>query len=157
MSARQHGRAFSGARHWAAPFVLAMLVVRALVPAGFMLAPTDRGLAIVLCDADASAVLHQHGGHVHADSQHTDPEHAGPGHAGDDHAIHEHTGHHQHTHPDSTCPYAQSSGPAPLPVLPALSGAMEAGVPVAAHRAGQTHAQFGPSRRQSPRGPPALA
>ena len=59
------GRAGNGVvRHWAAPFVLAMLLLRALVPAGFMLAPVDGGLAIVLCDADATASLYRGAGHA---------------------------------------------------------------------------------------------
>lgn len=51
-------------RHWATPLVLAVLLLRALVPAGFMLAPVDGGLAIVLCDADATASLYRGAGHA---------------------------------------------------------------------------------------------
>ena len=121
---------YSGARHWAAPFVLAMLCLRALVPAGFMLAPIDGRLDIVLCDADATAALHHHGGH-------------------------DHSGHH-HTQLDPTCPYAQSAGPAPLPVLPVLASALIAFVWARPVQVAQTHDQFGPIRLQFPRGPPSL-
>jgi hypothetical protein len=119
-----------GVRHWAAPFVLAMLCLRAFIPAGFMLAPLDGHLAVVLCDTDARGPGH----HTH----HSNPAHP-------------------HTHPDPTCPYAQSSGPAPLPALPGVA-AVELGiVTVRDVEAPQTHANFGPTRQQTPRGPPQLA
>src|SRR5579864_7917867 len=89
-----------GARHWAAPFVLAMLCLRAFIPAGFMLAPVGGQLAVVLCDTDAQGLA---------------PNQT-PGHHGHDLAV----GHH-HAQTDPTCPYAQSSGPAPLPVVPVLA------------------------------------
>ena len=131
-----------GVAHWAAPFVLAMLMLRAFIPAGFMLEPVDGRLEIVLCDSDASGAMLHPAGH----------DHGGHGHAG-----HEHVGHHQHTHPDPTCPYAQSAGPAPLPTLPALAPALEASLSVLPEHVAQTHARFGPTREQSSRGPPALA
>jgi Protein of unknown function (DUF2946) len=121
----------SGARHWAAPFVLAMLCLRALVPAGFMLAPIDGRLAVVLCDSDAPGTVHRHGGH-------------------------DHSGHH-HTQTDPTCPYAQSAGPAPLPALPVVAAAPIESVPALPAPFAQTYAQFGPSRQQSPRAPPHFA
>ncbi|HVO45980.1 MAG TPA: hypothetical protein VMT29_06550 [Steroidobacteraceae bacterium] len=146
-----------GIRHWAAPWVLAVLCLRALVPAGFMLAPVDGGLDVVLCDADAAAALHSFGvqhamhGHVMAGdgaAHHHDaaghPEYAG------------HSGHH-HSHPDPTCPYAQSAGPAPLPALPALPPLQASATRLLPVDFSQTHSQFGPSREQSPRGPPTLA
>jgi Protein of unknown function (DUF2946) len=120
-----------GTRHWAAPFVLAMLCLRAFIPAGFMLAPVDGRLAVVLCDSDAPGAIHHHGGH-------------------------EHSGHH-HTQTDPTCPYAQSAGPAPLPTLPALAAAQIVSVAVRPVETAQTHVHFGPTRQQFPRGPPRLA
>ncbi len=188
-------------RHWATPFVLAMLLLRALVPAGFMLAPVDGGLAVVLCDADGAASLYRHAGHAmsagavagqsgaamsaravadpsgdamsagaampgqsgHAmppadmgsmsaadmsghDMSTTDMAgHAMPGHPGG------------HTHPDPTCPYAQSSGATPIPFLAAVTPAIESAPSVLPDPAAQTHAHFGPTREQSPRGPPHLA
>ena len=122
---------YSGTRHWAAPFVLAMLCLRALVPAGFMLAPIDGRLDVVLCDSDAPAALHHHSGH-------------------------DHSGHH-HTQIDPTCPYAQSAGPTPLPALLVLGAAPLVLVRVRPVQVAQTHAQFVPVRLQSPRGPPRLA
>jgi hypothetical protein len=95
----------TGVRHFGNPgramlLVLGMLFLRALVPAGFMLAPVDGGLALVVCDAEMSAGEHRH--HYH------------PGHDG--------AAHHDGAHGDPTCPYAQSAGPAPLPTLPVLAG-----------------------------------
>ena len=88
-------RLYGRASQWAAPWVLAMLCLRALVPAGFMLAPIDGHLAVVLCDIDAARAAHHHAGH-------------------------DHPGHHHHLELDPTCPYAQSVGPAPLPAQPVL-------------------------------------
>ncbi len=57
-----------GMRHvdkagWAALLVLGLLFLRALIPAGFMLAPTGGSLAIVLCDAETSVGEHYHRPH----------------------------------------------------------------------------------------------
>ena len=109
--------------------LLVMLALRALVPAGFMLAPVDGQPAIVLCDTDAPGVPHQHAGHHHAGHAHLDP----------------------------TCPYAQSAGPAPLPALPVLTGAPAATAGALPTPTAQVHARFGPSRQQSPRAPPLSA
>jgi hypothetical protein len=136
MSRRTNRSWTGGPRHWAAPFVLAILCLRALVPAGFMLAPIDGRLAVVLCDSDAPGAMQHRTGH--------------------DHAGHDHASHH-HTQTDPTCPYAQSAGPAPLPAPPVLAAAPLETVPVLPTHFAQTHAQFGPSRQQSPRGPPHLA
>jgi hypothetical protein len=121
-----------GAHHWAAPFVLAMLCLRAFVPAGFMLAPVDGQLQVVLCDTDARATGH----HRHTGG---------------------HDASHHHVQTDPTCPYAQSSGPAPLPALPALAAVQIVERISPPIPAAQTHFQPGPVREQSPRGPPHLA
>jgi hypothetical protein len=117
---------------WATLLVLGMLCLRALVPAGFMLAPVDGSLAFVLCDADQPAAGHHHPGH--------------------DHAMHHHG-----THADPTCPYAQSAGPAPLPTLPVLAGGAVFDLLVPPSVFTQTFLSFGPTRQQSSRGPPRLA
>src|SRR4029077_107778 len=122
----------NGPRHWAAPWVLAMLGLRALIPAGFMLAPLEGHFAVVLCDAAAHGAAH------HSSS-------------------HEHPGHHSHTQIDPTCPYAQSAAPAPLPVLPGLGPQLIVPARAVPVQVAQTHAQSGPSRHQTPRGPPHLA
>lgn len=124
----------NGAPHWAAMLVLAMLALRALVPAGFMLAPIDGRLSVVLCDTDAAGPAHNHGGQDH------------PGHH-----------HHHHLHLDPTCPYAQSAGPAPLPALPVLGPQPVVSAPIEPADLAQVHAHCGPLRQQSPRGPPHFA
>jgi len=126
-----------GIPRWATLLVLGLLFLRALVPAGFMLAPVDGSLALVLCDAERSAGELQHQHHHH------------PGH--DDAA------HHEGAHSDPTCPYAQSAGPAPLPTVPALASAATFDQSVAPTAVTQTHLRFGPTRQQTPRGPPSLA
>ena len=112
--------------------VLAMLALRALVPAGFMLAPEAGRLAIVLCDADARGGA---GHHHHPD--------------GLQHPL--------HAHLDPTCPYAQSAGPAPLPALPVLAATPISTVRLLPARSLATFVPFGPSREQSPRAPPRFA
>ena len=106
-----------------------MLGLRALVPAGYMLAPEDGQLAVVLCEANAPGTAQRHDGHQHAG----------------------------HTHSDPTCPFAQSAGPTPLPALPALAAASIATVLLLPAQVSQTFIQFGPSRQQSPRAPPRFA
>jgi hypothetical protein len=122
---------------WLTSLVMAMLCLRALVPAGFMLASVDGQLAVVLCDADAKTLPHDPAAHHH--------------HGGHDHATH------HHANPDPTCPYAQSAGPAPLPALPVLAATAIAGDCVQPAYQAQNYAHFGPTRQQSPRGPPSLA
>jgi len=134
-------RTFKGLWHganspWATPLVLGMLLLRALVPAGFMLAPVDGRLVFVLCDAEMPAGAHPH--HHH-------------------HPGHDNAAHHEGAHGDPTCPYAQSSGPAPLPTLPVLAGAATSDQLVIPAAVTQTLLRFGPTRQQTPRGPPSLA
>ncbi len=111
-------------------FVLPVLAVRALVPAGFMAATVDGTLQIVLCHPQGMAGAH----HPHHGSADSHPS-----------AV------------DPTCPYAQSAGPALMPTLPvpSVATAMLFLQPSAA--ATQTRAVFGPLRQQSPRGPPTPA
>jgi hypothetical protein len=118
--------------------VLAALCLRAVVPAGFMLAPVDGRVSFVLCDPAVLAAAH---------AMHT----------AHDPAIHGHAAHHHDSHVDPTCPYAQSAGPAPLPTLPALAGGpVSVGLLLPTEFA-QIFVQFGPTRQQFPRGPPQLA
>lgn len=114
--------------HRGACFLLLMLCLRALVPAGFMLAEVDGTVRVVLCDADAPGIRgHQH----HGDHQN-----------------------HHHTRLDSSCPYAQSAGPAPLSVPPAIADIRLAVLQPLPQVSSQLEAQFGPSREQQPRAPP---
>jgi len=123
--------------HLGALLLLTALCARALVPAGFMLAPVDGALQVVLCDADARAGMPQH----HHDHGH---------HGGD-------AQHHHHGKLDPTCPYAQSAGPAPLPAAPEPQVMRVAERQPLAQTSSQLHSQFGPSRHQEPRAPPLAA
>jgi Protein of unknown function (DUF2946) len=130
----------TGMRHFRNPgrttlLVLGMLFLRALVPAGFMLAPVDGGLTVVVCDVEMSAGERQH--HHH------------PGHDG--------AAHPDGAHSDPTCPYAQSAGPAPLPTLPAIAGGAVSDLQEQPAAVAQIISTCGPIRQQSPRGPPSLA
>jgi hypothetical protein len=106
-----------------------MLGLRALVPAGYMLAPEDGQLAVVVCEANEPGAAHRHDGHQHAG----------------------------HTHSDPTCPFAQSAGPTPLPALPALAPASVATVLLLPAQVSQAFVQSGPSRQPSARAPPRFA
>ena len=122
---------------WATLLLFGLVLLRALVPAGFMLAPVEGRFAFVLCDGNMSAGGHQHHHHHH---------------------DHDDAVHHNGVHEDPSCPYAQSSGPAPLPTLPMLAvGGAPASQLVAPASVTQTLLRFGPTRQQTPRGPPSLA
>jgi hypothetical protein len=120
----------AGQRHWASPWVLAMLCLRAFIPAGFMLAPVEGRPAVVLCDTDA-APSHRHAGHEQAGSHH-------------------------HAQFDPTCPYAQSAGPAPLPVLPALEPQPVLTTLRLPEQLQQVFHLSGPPRQHSARAPPSF-
>jgi hypothetical protein len=120
--------------HWAMLLVLALLFLRALIPAGFMLASVDGHLGYVLCDAEMSAGEHHHY-----------------------HSGHDNAAHHGGAQRDPTCPYAQSAGPAPLPTLPVLAGAETFDQLVTPSAVTQTFLSFGPPRQLSSRGPPPAA
>jgi hypothetical protein len=135
----------NGMRHikkpgWASLLVLGLVLLRALVPAGFMLAPVAGHPALVLCDDDAPTPA----GAVPAIHRHM--------HMAMGHAAHRHGG-----HADPTCPYAQSGGPAPLPSLPVLAGSTTFERPQLPAAITQTLLCFGPIRQPSSRGPPHLA
>jgi hypothetical protein len=137
-----------GMRHikrpgWASLLVLGLVLLRGLVPAGFMLAPVDGRLAFILCDADASMPAMPAGAM---------PASHDPMHMAMDHAAHGHG-----AHGDPTCPYAQSGGPAPLPTLPVLAGDTTFERPRLPADITQTLLGFGPIRQPSSRGPPQLA
>jgi len=133
---------------WAALLILGLVFLRGLVPPGFMLAPVDGALAFIICDLDLPVALapsvpmpaghhHMHMAHMHM--------------AADD------TAHEHGAHGDSTCPYAQSAGPAPLPTLPVLAAGTTFQQPPLPAAVTQTLLGFGPIRQPSSRGPPHLA
>jgi len=123
--------------------VLGLVLLRGLVPAGFMLAPVEGNVAFVLCSVDMPAAVMGAGamqmpaGHRH-------------GHASQDHGAP------RGAHGDPTCPYAQSGGPSPLPALPVLAGGATFERPPLPAAITQTLLGFGPIRQPSSRGPPHL-
>lgn len=127
-------------RAWLLGLVLPALLLRALIPAGFMPAPGAAGMSIVLCPGEAAlppgitGPAHHAHGHVH----HTGNSPAAPA-----------TPHHE------LCLFA-AAGAAPLaPVLPTL--VVEIPVPLRVQVL-PASGVFSPSilRTQSPRGPPTL-
>lgn len=114
--------------------LLGFLALRALVPAGFMLAPEAGGFAFVLCSADMPM------GHSQASQHHEPPPHTRPDHP-----------------PDPTCPYAQSAGPAPLPTFPSFKPTTHFAVLRQPAAATQVFTGSGPRRQPSSRGPPLLS
>jgi hypothetical protein len=157
---------------WATLVVFGMLLLRALVPAGFMLAPVDGHLAFVLCEPGVMA-----SGNMMASGDAMAPDMMASGDAmapdmmasGDAMASMDHQHHHDHhhpgndlaahhgAHPDPTCPYAQSAGSAPLPSLPVLTAGPIPDRLAAPPAVTQTRLTFGPPRQQTSRGPPSLA
>jgi hypothetical protein len=146
---------YRSAPQWATLVVFGMLLLRALVPAGFMLAPVDGHLAFVLCepgvmasgDAMAPDMMASGDAMASMDHQHHHDHH----HPGNDLAAH------HGAHPDPTCPYAQSAGSAPLPSLPVLTAGPIPDRLAAPPAVTQTRLTFGPPRQQTSRGPPSLA
>jgi hypothetical protein len=128
---------------WGCLLVLGLLFLRGLIPAGFMLAPVDGNLALVLCSLDLPVAA------VPAGAMPASHHHM---HEAQDHGAHRHG-----AHGDPTCPYAQSGGPAPLPTLPVLAGGATFERPILPAAVTQTHLSFGPIRQPSSRGPPHLA
>lgn len=127
------GKRYRSAPGWAATqLVLGMLCLRALVPAGFMLAPVDGRLGWVLCAPEVMA-----GGHY-------------------SHSRHVHVGH-QGGHAAQACPYAQSAGSAPLTALPVLAGGSTVDRWVSPTLVAQTYLRFGPPRQHTSRGPPQFS
>jgi hypothetical protein len=121
---------------WMACAVFGLLFLRALVPAGFMVASVDGRPAIVVCDGSMPAGMHEH--HHHASGA----EHAAP---------------HDGAHGDPTCPYAQCSGSAPMPALPIPVGASVDVQRVKPLAITQIFPASGPIRKHRSRGPPDLA
>ena len=121
-------------RRWWARALLPLLLLRALIPAGFMPATSAGSLALVFCEPAALA--------------------AGP-HAGAHHHGHEDAGHAGHA-ASAECPFAQSAAPA-LPSLAALPPVQPqiADAPSAVRE--QPALPSVPLRHAAARGPPALS
>jgi hypothetical protein len=125
--------------------LLPLLFLRGLVPAGYMIAVTENGLEIVLCDSGIyrdSAVAQQ------LASTQQGSEHPGEHH-------HHGKGNVQHDH--SICPFAVAATGAPAPELPELNTGSEVGVGSFMEDCRIIAGLSGPSRAQQSRAPPALA
>lgn len=126
--------------------LLFVLAVRAAIPAGFMLAPdADGQLVLVLCPdvgpmlpmGEGDAAAHHHHHHPGAPSG----DAGNHGRSGSSHEA------------SSRCPFAASAGAAPLPALPAISGAdSRRGCIAASQTASATASTI--LRVQTARGPP---
>lgn len=130
-------------RAWLLGLVLPVLLLRALIPAGFMPAADAGGLSIVLCPGEA-ALPPGISGAAHASHAHGHVHHAGGAPAAPT------TTHHE------LCLFAVA-GAAPLaPVLPTLVLEIPGFIPVPELAGGEI---FSPSilRTQTPRAPPSLA
>lgn len=110
---------------WLAGLTLVLIAFRALVPAGFMIAPVRGSAELRFCVAG----LHR-GSHAGTPLGHPS-------------AI------------DSSCPFAQSAGPAPIPQIAPVPGEPPAGPTWQARMLAQTAPSFGPPREQPSRGPPS--
>lgn len=111
---------------------LVTVLMRALIPVGFMPVAADGTLRMMFCDGGAGASGH----HVHSGSTGH-----GPGHR---------------TSVDVSCPFALSAGAAPLPTL--AGAAAGAPLPPVAIAAPEVPARADlPPRNSAPRGPPTLA
>jgi hypothetical protein len=117
-------------------WLLPLIVIRALVPVGFMPAWEHGALRMVLCEPDGLMAAAGQPPHHH--------HHAG---APADRPSH----HHAH----GECPFGQSTGPALLPALTPLATAYTV---IALHPAAVTSVADRriPPRYQAPRGPPAV-
>jgi len=132
---------------WPTLLILGLLCLRGLVPAGFMLAPVEGHLAVVLCSLEeppgAGTAGAMPGAAMPTGLHHHHPQ-----------MVHDHAAHQHGPHADPTCPYAQSAGPAPLPTLPVLVGITPSERPRLPAAITQTWLGFGPLRQPSSRGPP---
>lgn len=108
----------TGARHRWLAWLLPFIVLRAFVPAGFMLSLAGGELQMMLCSAAGSVGPRQTAAVTVDHSAHA--QHA-------EHAAQDHSGHHEHqgsAHENSICPYAaggSSNAPLALPFLASIA------------------------------------
>ncbi|MDE1923623.1 MAG: hypothetical protein KGI55_09375 [Gammaproteobacteria bacterium] len=119
-------------RFWAGggigPLILALIALRVLVPAGYMLGPVDGRWSLVLCEPGVMSMRMPDGSSMPAA--------------------------HAHGHAGGECPYSQSAAPALLPCLHPPVFALRLLRLDAPVRGTQTLPAEGPNREQFARGPP---
>ena len=117
--------------------LLPFLLVRGLVPAGFMIDAASGGLSIVMCGGEGplKVAAPEHSGHAMHHGQH-----------GNDHEKHK----------GSICPFAIAGSAATFTSIPSLPVDIE---PVRTFAADTIafHGLYGPSRTQQSRAPPYLS
>jgi hypothetical protein len=114
--------------------LLPLLALRGLVPAGYMIDVTERGLSLVVCESGIykDAVPHNDGEHHHEKNSH----------GGHDHSI---------------CPFAVAALGAPAPNVVTLATVVEVAIDRVRDSADVVASCFGPSRAQQSRAPPVFA
>jgi hypothetical protein len=129
--------------------LLPLLLLRGLVPAGFMIDASGGNLSIVMCSGSgplpSAAALDEHSGHAmhHAQQQ------------GDEHAGHHGSGHDKHQ--GSICPFAMAGSAAPLANISSLPLGIEPVRTLAAAHTVILRGLSGPLRAQQSRAPPTLS
>jgi hypothetical protein len=118
--------------------LLPFLLVRGLVPAGFMIDASSGSLSIVMCGGEGPlnvTALAEHSGHA---------------------MHHAHHGNDHEKHKGSICPFAIAGSSATFASIPSLPVDIE---PVRTRAADVTafHGLYGPSRTQQSRAPPFLS
>jgi hypothetical protein len=126
--------------------LLPLLLLRGLVPAGFMIDASGGSLSIVMCGGDGplNTAVSEHNSHAmhHAQQQ------------GDEHAGHHGSGHDQHK--NSICPFAIAGSAATFVSVPSLPVNIEP-VRTEATDVVAFRGLHGPSRAQQSRAPPYLS
>jgi hypothetical protein len=134
-------------------WLLPLLLVRAIVPAGFMVAADTNGLALTFCSAQApllaaASMPSVEGGHAMQHAGHQMPADAG--------GVDPHAAHHAGKHFDSPCPFgvAATAMTSDLPVVSLATVVAAVGVFDFVSAPAVTS---GPQRADRIRGPPQLS
>ena len=127
--------------------LLALLALRGLVPAGYMIDTTGGSLSLVVCSsgvysAAAQADHSKHAEHHHHHQNSHQNEESNKESAASDHSI---------------CPFALAATGAPTPVLPAIDVAASTEIGRIVDNGSSLFGTFGPSRAQQSRAPPSFS
>ena len=129
--------------------LLALIALRGLVPAGYMIDVSANGLSLVVCGsgiyaaaAQSTAIQGEHHAHHHGDGHHGDGANDSSQALETDHSI---------------CPFAVAATGASAPSLPAMLVVGETIIDRLAGRSVLVFSSFGPSRAQQSRAPPSFS